>query len=198
MTTGGTAQGFFNGTLDEVRIWNYARSQSEIRSMMNSQIADVTAGLSARWSLDEASGTAVNGSAGTTINGSIYPLSNPTGWNWTQDAPFNATRAPELPISPTPTDSEIDVIIHPGGDLVPLQYVELETTVSDPDSSLLTANFYGRPYCPSSNFTLAVLPDTQYYSSQTSGGTRKMFDDQTQWIVDNRVSRNIALHYAPG
>ena len=30
---------------------------------------------------------------------------------------------------------------------IPLNYVELQATVSDPDSSLLTVSFYGRPYC---------------------------------------------------
>ena len=31
-----TAQGYFNGTLDEVRIWNYARTQTAIQGTLNS------------------------------------------------------------------------------------------------------------------------------------------------------------------
>jgi hypothetical protein len=41
-------------------------------------------------------------------------------------------------------------------------------------------------------FTLVLLPDTQFYTEQTNGGTNAMFKAQTQWCVDNRVSRNIA------
>ncbi|MDZ4817966.1 MAG: DNRLRE domain-containing protein [Planctomycetota bacterium] len=40
-------------------------------------------------------------------------------------------------------------------------------------------------------WNFVVLPDTQYYS-ENSGGTRfAQFTQQTQWIVDNRVSQNI-------
>ncbi|MDD4889332.1 MAG: metallophosphoesterase, partial [Phycisphaerae bacterium] len=38
-------------------------------------------------------------------------------------------------------------------------------------------------------FTIAVLPDTQFYSKDTPG----TFKAQAQWIVDNRVSRNIVF-----
>ncbi len=38
-------------------------------------------------------------------------------------------------------------------------------------------------------FFIAVLPDTQFYS-QSYPGT---FDAQTQWVLDNRISQNIAF-----
>jgi phosphodiesterase/alkaline phosphatase D-like protein/mono/diheme cytochrome c family protein len=41
-------------------------------------------------------------------------------------------------------------------------------------------------------FTLVIIPDTQFYTAQTNGGTMAMYTAQTQWVVDNRVSRNIA------
>jgi len=41
-------------------------------------------------------------------------------------------------------------------------------------------------------FTLVLIPDTQFYTAQTNGGTMAMYTAQTQWCVDNRVSRNIA------
>ena len=53
-------QGFFNGLLDEVRIWNYARTQSEIQATMNQE---VFVGPIGRWGLNEASGTTVASSA---------------------------------------------------------------------------------------------------------------------------------------
>lgn len=41
-------------------------------------------------------------------------------------------------------------------------------------------------------FTIAVLPDTQYYTAIKNGGTMEMFENQIQWIRDNRKSHNIA------
>jgi hypothetical protein len=45
---------------------------------------------------------------------------------------------------------------------------------------------------PGDQFTLVLLPDTQFYTAQSSGGRNAMFKVQTQWCVDNRASRNIA------
>ncbi|TKC63706.1 hypothetical protein FBD94_04995 [Pedobacter hiemivivus] len=44
----------------------------------------------------------------------------------------------------------------------------------------------------SGEFSIAVLPDTQYYTSEKNGGKKEMFTAQTQWIVNNAVKENIA------
>jgi len=46
-----------------------------------------------------------------------------------------------------------------------------------------------RNLCAAAPFSIAILPDTQFYS-QSFPNT---FNAQTQWIVDNRVSQNIAF-----
>ncbi len=46
--------------------------------------------------------------------------------------------------------------------------------------------FYGRE---KPDFTIVVLPDTQYYSRHHP----EIFDAQTQWIVDNAVARHIVF-----
>ena len=38
LTSTGVAAGFFQGALDEARIWNYARTQSDIQASMNAEI----------------------------------------------------------------------------------------------------------------------------------------------------------------
>ncbi len=182
MTTGGTAQGFFDGTLDEVRIWNYARSEAEIQSAMNSQISDPTTGLAARWSLNEASGTTVSGSAGTAVNGSIYPIASPTGWNWTQDAPFNINIWPDQPTNVEPED---------GGDVA--NPPTLRVTVNDPENASMEVCFFGCPAPAAPDFTVAVIPDSQNYSASLNNGTPAMFNAQMQYIVDQRVSDNMAF-----
>ena len=52
---GTTAQGFFNGVLDEARIWNYARTQAQIQADLNSEISTNPSGLVARWGMNEGS-----------------------------------------------------------------------------------------------------------------------------------------------
>jgi hypothetical protein len=71
----------------------------------------------------------------------------------------------------------------------------LEVTVSDPEADELTVEFYGRavvPWPQGQQVSLVLLPDTENYTSYSSGGKNAMFMAQTQWVVDNRVSRNIA------
>ena len=63
MNSSGVAAGFFNGLFDEVRIWNYARSQAEIQAGMNQEIF---VGPIGRWGLNEASGITVENTAGST------------------------------------------------------------------------------------------------------------------------------------
>lgn len=42
------------------------------------------------------------------------------------------------------------------------------------------------------DFSIAIIPDTQYYTAELNGGNATMFTKQTDWIVDNRVAENIA------
>ncbi|MFY9588106.1 MAG: LamG-like jellyroll fold domain-containing protein [Actinomycetota bacterium] len=77
-STGGTctaAAGFFQGVMDEVRIWNVVRSQSDIQSTMNQELESGT-GLRGRWGLNEGSGTVANDSTGSTIG----TLTNGPAW----------------------------------------------------------------------------------------------------------------------
>ncbi len=70
----------------------------------------------------------------------------------------------------------------------------LELTVTDPNSDLLDVTFFGRKIpLPEEDFTVVLLPDTQYYSGSRNGGTEQMFYDQADWIVENREALNIAF-----
>jgi Calcineurin-like phosphoesterase len=46
---------------------------------------------------------------------------------------------------------------------------------------------------PSEPFTLVALPDTQFYTDESSGGTRDIFTSQTRWIVEQRDKLNIVF-----
>src|SRR2546428_4675020 len=75
---GSQTQGFFNGVLDEARIWNYARSAQQITHGRKLQIATAVPGLLARWGMGEGTGTSVADSSGHTVTGTITAA----GFSW--------------------------------------------------------------------------------------------------------------------
>jgi hypothetical protein len=70
-----------HGAIDEVRIWNVARTEGEIAGMMNTPITSPMAGLVAVWSLDGSPEATVGGfggaDVGDTAYGSTLPDPNP-------------------------------------------------------------------------------------------------------------------------
>lgn len=64
--------------------------------------------------------------------------------------------------------------------------------IADPESGATTVTFYGRkttPAVPGPDFTIATLPDTQFYSENlNNNGRAATFSAQTQWLLDNRNS----------
>ena len=66
LTIGGYPPAFFNGQIDEFRIWNVARTASEISATMHSSLTGNEAGLVGYWKFDDASGTMATDSVTTT------------------------------------------------------------------------------------------------------------------------------------
>src|SRR5439155_20546745 len=72
----GTASGAFQGILDEPRVWNVARTATQIQAGMTGPIASA-AGLIGRWSLDENTGQTIADSTG---NGNTGTIQNTAVW----------------------------------------------------------------------------------------------------------------------
>ena len=71
----------------------------------------------------------------------------------------------------------------------------LKAAVSNAVPGNLTATFYGREAptpLPGPDFCIVVMPDTQMYTGELSGGKKTMMIAQTEWAITNRVSRNVA------
>lgn len=69
--------GFFKGKIDEIRIWNYARSGTEIVNNMNTELSGTESGLVAYYKMSNGSGTTLsdngkNGNNGTLMNGTEW------------------------------------------------------------------------------------------------------------------------------
>lgn len=84
--------------------------------------------------------------------------------------------APNKPFNPNPAN---------GATGVPTS-TTLAVNVTDPDGDQMNVSFYQPSTTPPppENFTLVVLPDTQLYSESYPS----VYDNQTQWIVNNAGS----------
>jgi hypothetical protein len=88
----GVAAGFFQGTLDEARIWNYARTGSQLRTAKDEEITSAS-GLLGRFGLNEGSGSTATNSAGS-ANGTLVG-----GPAWT--AGYGFPQDTTVPAAPT-------------------------------------------------------------------------------------------------
>lgn len=181
LTSTGAAQGFFNGAIDEARIWNRPLSQDEVNLYMNEALQGaplaLASGLVARWGMNEGSGELLYDSRPLVVDG------HTTGHApaWTAGAPFANNR---LPLAPLPSNP-------PPGSVGVDNPTNLSVLVDDLDGDNLTVSFYGRQVLPAApSFYVIAIPDTQYYTVNAGGGA--IFNSQTQWVVDNRAALNIA------
>ncbi len=85
----GQFDGEFAGKLDELRIWNYARTQQQIVENMNREIPASETGLIIRAGFNEGTGTMIS------CSGAIPHLNwSGSGGSWAENAPFDAELQP--------------------------------------------------------------------------------------------------------
>lgn len=90
-------------------------------------------------------------------------------------------QSPDQPTLLQPADGGTDISTSP----------DLQVNVSDPEGADLAVTFYGRPVTNGEDFTIIAMPDTQHYTDNPNNYA--FFSAQTQWIVDNKDSRNIVF-----
>lgn len=82
------AANYFSGSIDEVRIWNTARSKDEIRANMYHTLTGSESGLVAYYNFDNASGTTLQDVSGSTYyEGTLLEMDN---GNWANSTAFNS------------------------------------------------------------------------------------------------------------
>ncbi len=124
LTSVGTAAGNFQGLLDEVRVWDYARSASDIATNYNLQITNQT-GLVARWALNEGADLVARNAKCGGVNGNLI-----NGPAWSTDS-FDANNAPSVSIT-----NPVNNAILFGGTIA------IEATASDADGSVTNVQFF--------------------------------------------------------
>jgi RHS repeat-associated protein len=98
---------YFNGQIDEVRIWNKVRNQAEIQANLNLSPPANDPNLVAYWRLDEGSGTTVadatgKGNTGTLTNGPAWS-STATSYTWSPATGLNTTTGAVVMATPLAT-----------------------------------------------------------------------------------------------
>lgn len=71
--------------------------------------------------------------------------------------------------------------------------VQLEAVVEDDDEAIDVVFHARRRAEAEEDFTVIVLPDTQYYVAEKHGGRPEMFHAQIDWIIRNAPSLNIGF-----
>ena len=62
---------YFNGSIDEIRIWNVARSASDIKTYSGIPLGSGKTGLAALWDFNETTGQTVTDNSANAINGTL-------------------------------------------------------------------------------------------------------------------------------
>ena len=137
LNTLSAAAGYFAGVIDEVRIWDYARSENQIDGAKDAAIASGQTGLLGVWNLDDGSGSSLGDNSGNGITGAA--VGSPAWVDGFTVAPSSS--APDAPTLNAPANAGTGISTSP----------TLDVGVSDPDGGTLTVTYYGRPYA-SGNF----------------------------------------------
>ena len=161
MTSQGQPRGALAGTLDEVRIWNLARTPEEIADGMHATIIS-SEGLVARFALDDAESTLEL--AGATLVDDHVVLDQ---------------GGPPLVAAFSPADGATV-----GADVV------LDVTLEMPSERPVDVTYHVREVTSADDFTVVVMPDTQIYTIE-GRNLERYFNDQTRWVRDNRERYNI-------
>jgi len=114
---------YFNGYLEEVRLWNATRSQTQIQTNMYTQISGSASGLKANWRFNESSGTSASdetsSNTGTLVNmssgswvASTVPMpfqTNSGAGNWSSASSWKSGIIPNNAYVPVQIDHNITV-----------------------------------------------------------------------------------------
>ncbi|GGZ75054.1 LamG-like jellyroll fold domain-containing protein [Algibacter mikhailovii] len=110
----------FNGYIDDVRIWDIARSRSEILSDMNTCLTGTETNLYAFYNFDEGTGTVVNDLTGNNFNGTLVNMDPVTAW-----IPYDSCNS--LSIENQNTNLQISLFPNPSSDFVSISGLKTKT-----------------------------------------------------------------------
>ena len=182
----GARSGFFQGVIDEARVWGVARSAAEISGNKNLEVTTGTPGLIARYGFDEGTGTTA---AGINAAGTATPvgtlLTNTTGYQipvWSNSKTYVPNVLPTVAItSPTAAYTGIyptaTVLIEAtatdsGGAITKVEFFNGSTKIGEDLTAPYAYNWTTLPFdantATADNFTLTAVATDNFGDSVTS------------------------------
>ncbi|MCM2371762.1 LamG-like jellyroll fold domain-containing protein, partial [Aporhodopirellula aestuarii] len=163
---------YFNGQIDDVRLWSTARSQTEIQDYLDTTLTGAETGLAGYWNFNEGSGTTANDLSGNANLATLTGGPTWTGFSTDQDTPLN------IGASSGAISNDVD------GEDDPLTVTEVEGSVGGVGNqvvlgsgALVTVNANGSfDYDPNGSFDYLDAGETgtdtfTYTVSDGNGGT---------------------------
>ncbi len=126
-TSTGVAAGFFQGVIDEARVWNVARSLTQINATRSSEITASTTGLLACYGMNEGTGSSIGGVVSGAPSGTVAntPL-------WVSGAPAVTDAPPTISLTAPISGSNV---IFPAS-------INLAATAADSDGTVAKVEFF--------------------------------------------------------
>lgn len=124
---------YFNGLIDEVRIWNIARTQEEILQNMYNELSGTEDGLAGYWKLNEGSGDLVYDATSNSNNGRF--INNPEWFSF--GAPINLgwlAISTEAGIIPASSHFDLDVMFNSMDYDIGIYLATLNILSNDPEN----------------------------------------------------------------
>jgi hypothetical protein len=177
---GTTERIYINGILDNSLVVSKTPDSCTWAAAIGSSFADAGAAGFFNGTIDEAR-ISLGARSPAWIKAQSLSMTDKYVTFGSQQAPNNP---PAKPFNPSPQNDATGISTSP----------TLSVNVTDPEGNLMNVSFYqtGASGQAANNFTVIVLPDTQYYSSNTTYSDHsEIFDSQTQWAVNNAVGMNI-------
>ncbi len=167
----------FEGQLEEIRVWNEARTQTQLQQNMHREFTLIPANLVAYWKLNASSGLNVTDGSGNGNDGTLTNMSGAEWLNSTAPIPFATVNdgnwsAPSTWLSNT-VPNGIGAMVTVGHSLT------LDTDISVADIELTSAGAL-----IDSAYNLTVKGDFYSCGSFTASGGSTSFSGDTQQSVD--------------
>jgi hypothetical protein len=151
--------GFFDGELDEFRIWNRARTTEEISRDWNVRLAGTETGLVAYYRMDEGAGltlldASTNANHGLLVNGPLHvPSAAPIS------LPHAVTQEPTIL---TPASAALNGLVKPGVSTT-YAWFQWDTTISYGSATAITSIGSGATDVPVSAVLAGLTPNVTYH-----------------------------------
>ena len=152
---------FFNGAMDEVRVWNIARQPADINSQMNAPLTGTEPGLAAYWNFDEGTGATAGDATGHGYTGTL--VGSPT-WITSTVGPSSGHPSVVTGFAShiTATNAVVTGGVNPNG-IDATAYLEYGTTTDYGNQTVAAGIGSGTQSVGLTNLLAGLTPATTYH-----------------------------------